>query len=122
MGASDRNDCRFKNTGIDTVSANIGNLDNVFFKKGYVPDTLTAVKDELFSFVLLDLDKYNPTFASLDFFYPRLSRGAYLFVHDFNSSESDWACKKALTEFMSDKKEMIIEVADICGSALFRKI
>jgi O-methyltransferase len=122
LGEEDKKDSRFGNTSIEEVSANIGDLNNIFFKKGYVPDTLNDVKDDLFSFVLLDLDKYKPTFASLEFFYPRLTKGAYLFVHDVNCSESVWACKKALTEFMHDKKELIIEIADICGSALFRKI
>lgn len=122
LSEKDINDKRFINTSIEEVKRNIGNSDNLLFKPGYVPDTLSDVKNELFAFVLLDLDKYNPTYASLEFFYPRLVNGAYLFVHDFNSSESDWACNKALTKFMQDKPEEIIEIADIRGSALFRKL
>ena len=101
---------------------NLGDLTNVIIKNGFVPDTLQGLEDITFAFVLLDLDKYKPTLASLEFFYPRLVKGGYLVVHDFNSPESDWACNRALNAFMKDKPERLIEIADRAGSAMFRKI
>ena len=38
--------------------------------------------------------------ASLEFFYPRLSPGGYLVMHDYNNAESDWACKRAFDAFL----------------------
>jgi len=71
--------------------------------------------------VLLDMDLYRPTLSALEFFYPRLSSGAYLFVHDYHNPESDWACRRAVEEFMADKPEGVIEIADMWGSVVFRK-
>jgi O-methyltransferase len=120
LGGSD--DFRFKDTSVDIVLQNIGESKNIDIRKGFVPMSFQGLDKEKFAFVLLDLDKYKPTVASLEFFYPRLSEGAYLIVHDFNSPESDWACNRALNEFMQDKPEKIIEIADIYGTAMIRKI
>lgn len=115
-------DGRFKSTAVDRVLKNIGDATNVIIRKGYVPDTLRGLEDERFAFVLLDLDKYKPTLASLEFFYPRVSPGGFLAIHDFNNDESNWGCNRALTEFMRDKAEKLIEIADGAGSAMFRKL
>lgn len=87
----DENDPRFSDTSVENVLKNIGNHNNIIVKKGYVPDTLNGLENEIFSFVLLDLDLYNPTVSSLEFFYPRLTKGGYLIVHDYNNPESNWA-------------------------------
>lgn len=114
-------DDRFSGTSVEAVLKRIGGSSNVVIKEGYIPDTLHGLENERFAFVLLDLDLYKPTAACLRFFYPRLTRGGYLLVHDYNSPESGWACKRALDEYMSDKPEKIIELADEWGTALFRK-
>jgi O-methyltransferase len=113
---------RFDDTSIAFVSGVLGDTANVIFRPGYVPETLTGLEDESFAFVLLDLDIYKPTRDSLEFFYPRLSPGAYLFIHDYNSTEGEWACKRALTEFLADKPEKPVELSDVWGSVVFRKI
>ncbi len=115
-------DNRFQDTNIDTVLRTIGDTRNIVIRQGYVPDTLQGLENEQFAFVLLDLDLYNPTVASLEFFYPRLSRGGYLAVHDYNNPESNWACKRAVDAFMQDKPEHIIELADRFGTVMIRKV
>jgi O-methyltransferase len=115
-------DSRFSDTSEQAVLKNIGDTSNVIVRKGYVPETLVGLEDHRFSFVLLDLDLYNPTLKSLEFFYQRLSSGGYMVVHDYNSPESNWACKRAVDEFMADKPEGIVEIADEWGSILFRKV
>jgi hypothetical protein len=62
-------------------------------------------------------------FATTDFnFYPRLVRGGYFFMHDYNSDESGRAVSRAAHSFMNDKPELLIEIPDFFGTALFRKI
>jgi O-methyltransferase len=117
----DRTDERFRDTSVESVLSTIGDTHNIIIRKGRIPETFLGLEKALFSFVVLDLDLYNPTVAGLDFFYSRLSAGAYLMVHDFNNPESDFACKKALTGFMTDKPEKIVEIPDMWGTALFRK-
>ena len=115
-------DTRFRGTSVEAVLRNIGGTNNVVIRQGYVPDTLRGLEDERFAFVLLDLDLYNPTISSLNFFYPRLVRGGYSMVHDYNNPESNWACNRAVNSFMVDKVEKIIEIADEWGTVFFRKL
>lgn len=117
-GKADR---RFKNTNLDVVKRNIGDLQNIIFCQGYFPTTTQGLEDHRFAFVMLDLDLYNPTLAGMKFFYPRLSPGGYLFVHDFNSPESDWAVSKVVREYMQDKPEKLIEIPDLGGSVIIRR-
>ncbi|MGE5409583.1 MAG: TylF/MycF/NovP-related O-methyltransferase [Clostridiales bacterium] len=116
------NDNRFKDTSVKMVLNKIGSTNNVIIKKGYVPETLIGLEEERFAFVLLDLDLYLPTKKSLEFFYPRISKGGYIFVHDYNSPESNWAISRAVNEFMENKPEKIMEIADNWGSIMFRKL
>jgi O-methyltransferase len=115
-------DKRFRNTSVEAVLRYIGDQKNLVVKKGHVPGTFAGLESERFSFVLLDMDLYKPTISALDFFYARLSIGGYLMVHDYHNDESNWACRRAVDEFMHNKPERIIEIADIWGSIVFRKI
>ena len=115
-------DKRFRNTSVEAVLRFIGDQKNLVVKKGRVPETFTGLESERFAFVLLDMDIYKPTFSALEFFYPRLTIGGYLMVHDYHNEESNWACRRAVDEFMQDKPERIIEIADIWGSIVFRRL
>lgn len=119
--APGRVDERFRDTSAGAVRARVGPSPNVILKPGRVPDVLGEVMEERFAFVLLDLDLFEPTRASLEFFYPRLSPGAYLIVHDYNNEESDWACRRAFDDFLADKPERLVELGDVWGSALIRR-
>jgi O-methyltransferase len=115
-------DTRFRDTDEETVRGYFQAMPNVKVMKGMVPGTLEGAKDEKFAFVLLDLDLFPPTIESLKFFYPRMSKGGYLILHDFNNPESDQAIRRALKEFLADKPELPVEIGDVWGSVLFRKI
>lgn len=121
-GFPGEDDARFRDTSIGTVKARIGDGCNVQFRVGVFPETSLGLEGERFSFVLYDADKYEPAVAALEFFYPRLSPGGYFVLHDYNSLESNQAVKRATDAFLADKPERLIEVPDVWGSALFRKI
>lgn len=114
-------DNRFKDTNKELVKKTIGNMDNVYLRPGYFPETTSGLENEVFAFVMLDVDLYAPTLAGLKFFYDRLSPGGYIFLHDYNSPESNWSVSRAADEFMADKPESIICIPDSCGSALICK-
>lgn len=114
-------DKRFRDTNVETVLAKLGDTERVVVREGRVPETFAGLEQERFSFVLLDLDLHDPTLSGLEFFYPRLTPGGYLIVHDYNNPESDWGCRRALDSFIEDKPERIVEIADVWGTALFRK-
>lgn len=118
----DGSDTRFKDTSQQGVMNLIGDARNLVFRKGYFPETAVGLEDERFALVMLDVDLYAPALEVFRFFYPRLERGGYFFLHDFNSPESNHGISRAAMEFMSDKPELLIEIPDFHGSALFRKL
>ena len=110
----------FSDTGLDKVKDYISPQNqNVFFYKGYfpesVPENFNALK---FAFVHLDADLYEPTLKGLEYFYPRMSEGGILLIHDYNS----WVgARAAVDAFFADKKEIPIPMPDKSGSALVIK-
>lgn len=117
-----QDDRRFRDTSVAAVRARVGPSPLVELRPGYVPDTLAGLEEERFAFVLVDLDLYDPSKASLEFFYPRLEPGGYLVMHDYNNAESDWACKRAFDDFLHDRPEAVVELGDVWGTALIRRL
>lgn len=115
-------DRRFRDTSVDVVKRRIGDCSNVFFRVGIFPGTSYGLENQSFALVVLDADKYEPTSAGLNFFYPRVSKGGYIFLHDYNSPESEQGVSRAVREFLQGKPEQLIEIPDVWGSAVFRKI
>lgn len=115
-------DGRFKATSQEGVARLIGDTHNLKFRKGYFPDTAQGLEAENFALVMLDVDLYLPALEVFRFFYPRMARGGYFFMHDFNSPESNHGISRAAHEFMADKPELLVEIPDFHGSALFRKL
>ena len=116
-----KHDRRFRDTSVEFVLRRLHPESRTQIRKGHVPETLRGLEVERFAFVLIDLDLYEPTRASLEFFYPRMSSGGYIILHDYNSPESNWACKRAMDGFLQDKPEHLVEIGDIWGTVMFRK-
>ena len=64
---------------------NLAKYKNVHFHKGLIPSTFDSVKQKSFSFVHLDVDRYESTSECLKFFYPRMSLGGIIISHDYPS-------------------------------------
>lgn len=110
---------RFADTDVPEVLRRISGNENIILHPGYFPETTSAVKDEIFAFVNLDADLYLPTKAALDFFYPRLSPGGVIFIHDYNNK---WeGIKKAVDEFVKNIPENLVMVPDIDGTCIIVK-
>jgi O-methyltransferase len=75
----------FSDTSLNHVRSRMRGAQNVEYRKGYFPDTTSGLEHEFFAFVSLDADLYKPTLAGLRFFWPRLSPGGYIFLHDYYS-------------------------------------
>jgi O-methyltransferase len=110
---------RFADTHITYVLEKISGNENIKIHSGYFPESADPVKEERFSLVNLDADLYKPTRAALEFFYPRLSPGGVIFIHDYNYK---WeGIRKAVTEFMAAIPETIVMVPDIDGTVMIVK-
>lgn len=93
----------------DYVRRRFSDYENVSLFKGYFPkETGRNIENERFSFVHLDLDLYEPTKESLEFFYPRLENGGIILTHDYSRLIG---VKKAFDEYFKGK-EVIYELAD----------
>lgn len=77
----------YKQTNISTVLERMSHLEKIVIKQGFFPASLDGL-DSTFAFVSLDVDFEDSIYAGLEYFYPRLTKGGYLFVHDYNSDLS----------------------------------
>lgn len=74
----------FKDTNVESVIGKMTNLENVIIKQGYFPESLNGL-EEKFVFVSIDVDFEDSIYAGLQYFWPRLEKGGYIFIHDYNS-------------------------------------
>ncbi len=110
----------FENKNIDLVISKIRNKDNIIVKKGYFPESVTGMKDEVFSFVSIDVDLYKPTYEGLNFFYNRLSKGGYILIHDYNHPSYP-GVKKAVIDFCTETGVSYVPLTDCFGSVIIVK-
>ncbi|MEI6885228.1 MAG: TylF/MycF/NovP-related O-methyltransferase [Bacteroidota bacterium] len=100
----------FADTSTDLVIARIGGNGNIILHPGNFPASAGEVIYEKFAFVNIDADLYKPTKAGLEFFYPRLSPGGVIMVHDYNHK---WeGVMKAVDDFCKSIPESMIIVPD----------
>lgn len=111
--------CTFKDTDIKIVLDKMLKTENCIIKQGYFPDTTKGIEDE-FCLVSLDADLYKPIMAGLEYFYPRLVHGGYIFVHDYGNLAWD-GVKKAVREFCEKEKISYVPIMDRCSSIIITK-
>ncbi len=109
----------FSDTTVEQVKKFIDGNVNVLFHPGYFPSTAEKLKDEKYAFVHLDADLYQPTLTGLQYFYPRLTPGGLILVHDYNHTWS--GVTKAVDEFIKTIPEGPVELMDWQGSLLIIK-
>lgn len=109
----------FSRTNVETVLGKMPYPANCIAKKGHFPESAAGVDDD-FVFVSIDADLYKPIFDGLCFFYPRLARGGYIFVHDYNNDEYKGA-KAAVRQYCSEHGVSYFPLTDACGSAVLCK-
>ena len=109
----------FADTSENKVRAQTGDHPNIIIHKGYFPETTSACLNEKFALVNIDVDLYNPTKAGLEFFYPRLSEGGVILIHDYND---DWPeLVRAVDTFCSGIPEFLIPVPDADSTVMIIK-
>ncbi len=102
----------------DSAMKLLARFSNVQSHRGWIPSRFHEVSERSFSFVHIDVDLYEPTRDSIEFFYPRLSPGAVLVCDDFGMTTCPGATK-AIEEFLRGKPEKMIFLPD--GGGFFIK-
>lgn len=101
------------------VRENLAGFDNVHIHRGWIPQSFAAVERERFRLVHIDVDLYQPTRDSLEFFYPRLVDGGVLVLDDYGSALCPGA-KRAVDEFLADKPECVVHLSTMQGVMIRR--
>jgi hypothetical protein len=110
----------FADTSLDLVREVVGD-ESVTYVKGYFPGSITeTVEKRRFAIAHVDCDLYEPMKAALEFFYPRLSMGGLMIIHDY--ANPCWeGPKQAVDEFLRGITDNIILIPDKSGTAMIRK-
>ena len=106
----------FSDTSIEEVMSKMSFTKNIIIRKGYFPESTKGI-DEKFCFVRLDMDLYDPIYAGLQFFYPRIVKGGYICVHDCRSKNFDGA-RNALIDFCEEMHLNYMCMPDSLGTAV----
>lgn len=80
---------------------------NAVLHKGWIPEVFGQAEIESLVFAHIDVDLYEPTLASLEYFYPRLVPGGILLCDDYGY-ETCPGQKRAVDDFMRQHPEPVI--------------
>lgn len=122
---------RFADTSVNDVKEYIGNPIHTKIRKGFFPETvMEEEKKRSFCLVSLDADLYEPILEGLRFFYPRLTEGGYILVHDYNGldiSENQYVTTEGVKQAVYDYEKEIgkllhkVPISDLNGSIIITK-
>jgi O-methyltransferase len=90
----------FTDTSAAAVVSRFPDKTKVRIHKGWFPASAKGLEERNFALVSIDADLYQPVLAGLQWFWPRLSPGGYIMVHDYNNSVFKGA-KQALYDFLT---------------------
>lgn len=115
----------FGDTSVSFVRNSLPFPERAVFLPGYFPESLQAFPEarpaeRRYCAVSLDTDLYQPTLAGLRFFYPRLSNGGVIIIHDYNSTQYP-GVKRAVRDFQSENEVFVMPLADLHGTAVLMK-
>ena len=111
---------KWKDTSVEYVMNKMTYPQNCKIKKGFFPESFDLDDTIKFAFVSIDVDLYPAILAGLEIFYPRLSKGGYVMVHDYNQ-EGYSGTKSAVNEFCNKYNITGVPLSDACGSIVLVK-
>ena len=111
-----------KNTGTEKVLCLMPHPEKVRVRQGLFPATAEGL-EESFALVSLDVDLEESTLEGLRWFYPRMSPGGYLLLHDGNSPKLP-GVRRALERFRAEWTMPVpaVPVCDINGTLVLPKL
>jgi len=109
----------FSNTSVELVLSKMRHPEKCVIKKGRFPETANGVEGN-FAFVSLDADLFLPILEGLKFFYPRLSPGGMIFVHDYAGTGYQ-GVRQAVREFCRESGVGYVPLCDTGGSVVIAK-
>ncbi len=110
----------FSDTNVEEVRKYLGESKNLICIQGLFPRSIRDFDADItYAFVHIDADLYQPTKEALEYFYPKLSSGGVIIIHDYNHN---WdGVRIAVDEFCSEQNVNFVELADMQGSVVIAK-
>jgi hypothetical protein len=119
-GVDSKHPVQFTNTSLSAVQKLVG-TDGVTYVQGFFPESASNITmPERIAIAHIDCDLYQPMKAGLECFYPRLSPGGIMLLHDYSSGHWPGATQ-AIDEFFKNLPEKPILLPDKSGTAVIRK-
>ena len=109
----------FSDTSVEAVLSIMPHRDKCCVVKGFFPESAKQINDE-FVLVSIDADLYEPIYNGLKFFYPKLIKGGYVLIHDFNN-EGYKGARRAVEQFCSEENIGYVPIPDSGGTAVITK-
>lgn len=112
-----------KNTSVECMLSNMPDRNKCKVFKGLFPGSITTeAENTVFAFVSIDVDFEDSIYEGLKFFYPRLSEGGVIFVHDYNSAYLK-GVKKAVIKYEHEIGYSLhkVPIADRAGTLIIIK-
>lgn len=109
----------FEDTGIEAVLSRMPCREQCVIHQGFFPETVEGF-EETFAFVSIDVDLYQPILEGLRYFFPRLTKGGCIFVHDYNHQKFQGAAS-AVRQFAAESDVTYLPIPDTAGSVAFVK-
>jgi hypothetical protein len=108
----------FYMTSVELVLSKMSYPNKCEIKKGYFPDSFDLF-DASFCFVNLDVDLYKPMEAALDLFYPRMSKGGIILIHDY-FGENIRGVLAAVDKFTKENDLQLMPIGDGISVAIVK--
>lgn len=119
-GVDSKHPVQFRDTSVAGVQKLIG-TEGVTYVQGFFPESTQKITmPQKIAVAHVDCDLYDPMKAGLQWFYPRLSPGGLMLLHDYSSGHWPGATR-AIDEFFKDLPEKPILLPDKSGTAIVRK-
>lgn len=90
-------------------------------RKGFFPDSAEGLEHITYALVSLDADLYAPILAGLRYFFPRLSPGGMILLHDYNNDRFRGA-HQAVDAYEAESGPLsLVPLCDLHGTAVIVK-
>jgi O-methyltransferase len=105
---------------VEGVRSRLPHPERAEFRVGWFPDSATGCEGETFCLVNVDVGLFQPTYAGLRWFYPRLAVGGYLLVNDYNNAHTK-GVREAVHQFARETEAAYTVLPDYGAHAVFVK-
>lgn len=121
-GASESFQAAHENTAVQKVLDIMPHPERITVKSGYFPDSLEGLEEQ-FCLVSLDVDFEQTTLEGLRYFWPRLSSGGYLMLHDWGSPKLP-GVSEAVKRYEAETGQRLpaVPLCDVGGSLILFKV